>query len=257
MMRGMANRGMMLAGMLFVAMPAFSQSVPVANTANMAAAMANFSTSSAAPALQVPGGGGSGWGSIGVGVYGQTARGTPARADGSLGLNFGLFDPAKYFGLDLSVSFTSLTGANGSRAFDAGTLGYKLHTNLPGLVSFGIGATSVQRWGVAKANKADEYASLSKYFPMGAYALSATVGVGDGGFTTDGKGVAGYGSLAFYLTPRISFIGEFTGRFTNFAVSWAPLRLHPLSVTLGAVNLTQWHGLDTQVAASVGYGFGF
>ncbi len=215
----------------------------------------------AASAFQVPAAGGAGWGGIGVGLYGQTLDNNPNDDyDGSFGVNIGLGDPAKYVGLDVSASLSSLSGADGSKdGFgDAGSMGLKLHTNLPGFTSFAVGVQSIGRWGAAAdANSSSVYAALSKYFMLGNQGLTATVGMGDGAFHDDTDGVGVFGSLAYYPFSWLSVIAEYTGRFANAAVSVAPLRSLPLTLTAGAVNLGDRYDRGTQFAMSVGYGFSF
>lgn len=217
----------------------------------------------AAPAFQVPVASGAGWGSVGVGVYGQTVDipGGDSDTDGSMGLNVGFGDPVKAIGLDVSLGLSALTGSLGEKSFgEAGSFGAKLHTNLPGLTSFAVGVQTIGRFGLAgSGNTSSLYSSITKFFEVGAHnGVSATIGVGDGAFTDDGEGVGLFGAAAFYVTPKVSLIAEYTGRFANLGVSLAPVNSLPLSLTLGAVNVADRDGFGgTQFAGSVGYGFGF
>lgn len=233
---------------------------------NIAAQLAALPKGTAGASLQVPSGGGSGWGALGVGLYGQTldggsGGGSDEDFDGSLGLSFGLGNPAKYVGLDVSVSISSISGNNNSSFGEQGSLGLKLHTNLPGLVSFGVGVQSIGRWTNLNPDPGSSsvYAALSKYFPMpGATGLSTTIGIGDNAYSDDGTGAGLFGSAAWYFNPRFSVFGEYTGRVGNLGASFAPFQSLPLSVSAAVVNLAdrdQFGG--TQFAMTVGYGFGF
>ena len=66
-----------------------------------------------------------------------------------------------------------------------------------------------------------------------------------------------FGSAAFYFTQQVSVLAEYTGRFTNAALSVAPLRSFPLTVTLGATNLGERYGQNVEFAGSIGVGFAF
>ena len=236
---------------------AFAQDVAGSTASQVLAVPKGF----AAPAFQVPIAAGSGWGGIGFGLYGQTLDNNPNDDyDGAFGVNIGLGDPAKYVGLDVSASLTSLSDADGSDdGFgDAGSIGLKLHTNLPGYTSFAVGVQSIGRWGVAKdASESSVYAALSKYFPMGSQGLTATIGMGDEAFHDQDDGVGVFGALAYYPVTWLSLIGEYTGRFANVAVSIAPFKSVPLTITAGAVNLNDRYDLGTEFGGSIGYGFSF
>lgn len=215
----------------------------------------------AAATLQAPVAFGAGWGGVGIGVYGQSIDYSPNEDyDGSAGIAFGLGNPDKYVGLETVVSTSSLTGASGDDFGEAGSVGLKLHTNLPGHASFAVGVTGTGRWGNAQpGNTSSVYAVGTKFFRLGnTVGLVANLGLGDNLYQEPGKSGANVlGSLALYISPRVSIIGEYTGRFANAAVSAAPFRSLPLTVTLGAVNLGESHGFDTEFAGSVGLGFSF
>jgi hypothetical protein len=85
-----------------------------------------------------------------------------------------------------------------------------------------------------------------------------TVGAGTEVFNDPGKSGANvFGSAALYLTPQVALIGEYTGRFANVAVSVAPYSWLPMTVTVGAVNVTERYDADVELAVSVGFGFNF
>lgn len=213
---------------------------------------------------------GADWGSAGVGVFGQTLSKskTGTRGDGSAGVAFGLGDADRYVGLETEVAIADLSTYNGNHFGDGGSLGFKLHTNLPDGAAFAVGVTGTARWGTEKpGNRASVYAVGTKIFKIGStspHALVVNVGIGDEGFqeldenTGFGKSGAGvFGSLAFYITPQISVIADYTGRFLNAGLSIAPFKSYPLTLTLGGVNLTNRYDTDPQAAASISYGFQF
>lgn len=208
------------------------------------------------------------FGGIGLGVYGQTLPDeldTSDDFDGSAALVFGLGDADKYVGLETAVISSSLTGSGGEDKFgEAGGLGFKLHTNLPGGAAVAIGVIGTGRWGEAEDNnESSVYANATKVFSVDTgtrkHALVANIGIGDGAFNSSvsDDGVNAFGSLAFYLTRQLSLIVDQTGRFTNAGVSAAPFRGIPLVVTLGAVNIGERFGSDTQFGGTLGYTFSF
>lgn len=241
--------------LLLTSMPALAQT----EAASAAAGLRGF----AAPSLQAPVAFGASWGGVGVGLYGQTIDSAQDDADGSLGIAFGLGDADKYAGLEVSAAASSLFGDQGSEdGFgEAGAFGLKLHTNLPGYASFAIGVNGIGEWGsddFTGANSSSVYAAVSKFFDLGSVATILNIGIGDNLYNEVGEDGAGiFGSAALYFTQQISLIAEHTGRFTNAAVSVAPFKSYPLTITLGAVNLGEREGFDTEFAGSVGYGFRF
>ncbi len=212
---------------------------------------------------------GADWGTIGAGVYAQTLPDeldANDDFDGSAALVFGLGDADQYVGLETAVISSSLTDSSGSGdGFgEAGGLAFKLHTNVPGGAALAIGVIGTSRWGVAEdANESSVFANATKVFAIDTgsskHALVANIGVGDGAFTNgfDDDGVNVFGSLAFYVTRQFSIIVDHSGRFTNAAVSTAPFRGFPVVVTLGAVNLGERFGSDTQFGGTLGYSFSF
>jgi len=221
----------------------------------------------AGAAQQVPIAFGAFWGTAGVGVGGQhlDGSGDGSQFDGGLGLAFGLGNPDKSVGLETSIGISSITGANKSGFGEVGSLGFKLHTNLPYDAAFAVGVLGVGRWDgrdgdPANPNRSVVYAVGTKVLDVARHAVVLNAGIGDTLFSDDGS-VGGFGSAAFYVTPQLSILAEYTGRFVNAGISAAPFRTLPLTITVGALNVTSERisGLEAnpQVSASVGYGFSF
>ena len=207
---------------------------------------------------------GADWGRAGIGAYVETQPDNSSEdLDGSMGLVFGLGNATKYIGFETAIGISSLTGASGDDFGEAGSVGFKLHTSLPGAAAFAVGVVGTGRWGNAQAvNKASVYAVGTKVLSVGGdnnrKALVLNLGLGDVQFNRPNKSGAGlFGSVGFYFTRQLSVIADHTGRFTNLAVSAAPFSALPLSVTLGLKNVTQQYNGDMEVALSVGYGLSF
>ena len=252
-----------------IAVPGMLMVLPGAVLAQDASSFAanvasSLSRGFAASSFQSPTASGTGWGSIGVGVFGQTINTTGANVDsdvdGSMGINVGFGDPSETVGLDISAGISSLTGKLSDQSFgESGALSAKLSTNLPGLTSFAVGVQGFGRWGLSgSGNQTSVYSALSKGFFYNGHGFIATVGIGDRAFSENASGVGVFGSAGFYFTPQLSLIAEYTGRFANLGVSWAPLKKYPLTVTAGAINVTDKDDFGgVQFGGSLGYGFGF
>lgn len=222
---------------------------------------------------------GADWGTVGIGVFGQTLpdsfNGTKVDndedVDGSAALVFGLGDADKYVGLETAIVTTSLTGSGDLTGNDdsdefgeSGGLSFKLHTNVPGGAALAIGVIGTGRWGEAEDNnESSVYANATKVFSIDTgsrkHALVANIGVGDGSFTSgfNDDGVNVFGSLAFYITRQFSLIADHTGRFTNLAASAAPIRGIPLVVTVGAVNVGERFDSDVEFGGTLAYTLSF
>lgn len=222
---------------------------------------------------------GADWGTIGIGVFGQTLPDefngfevdSDEDVDGSAAIVFGLGDANKYVGLETAIVTTSLTGSgDGANSEDAdefgesGGVSLKVHTNVPGGAALAFGVIGIGRWGDAEdANESSAYAAVTKVFSVDTgsrkHALVANLGVGDGSFTSsfDDSGVNAFGSLAFYFTRQFSVIVDHSGRFTNAALSAAPIRGLPIVVTLGALNLGERFNSDVEFGGSIAYSFSF
>jgi len=238
--------------LLLTSMPALAQN----EAASAAAGLRGF----AAPSLQAPTAFGASWGGVGIGLYGQTCDCNQDDADGSLGVAFGLGDADKYAGLEVAVASSSLFGDKGGEdGFgEAGAVGLKLHTNLPGYASFAVGVNGVGRWGDSNPNRSSVYAAASKFFDLGSVATILNIGIGDNIYNEPGESGANvFGSAALYFTQQISVLAEHTGRFTNAALSVAPFKSLPLTITAGATNLGERFGGDVEFAGAIGYGFNF
>ena len=256
-------------GILALALLALSASNAQAETIT-AAASSQAATSFAGASFGSPIAFGADWGSAGVGLFGQTQRKsvTGKRADGSAGIVFGLGDADRYVGLETQVSAANLVSYTGNRFGDGGAIGFKLHTNLGYESAFAVGVVGAGRWGSEKdTNRASVYAVATKAFKVGnnsPHALVISLGIGDQDFreidadTGFGKSGAGvFGSMAYYITPQISVIADYSGRYLNAGLSVSPFKSLPFTATLGALDLTNRYNAGTQVGLTLGYGFHF
>lgn len=213
---------------------------------------------------------GADWGTVFAGVGGSTLPKANANDyDGSMAVGFGLGDAVKYVGLETVVNIISLrdSGPNDSFGHD-GNVGLKLHKSLPGGAAFAIGIENIGRWGAPKsaaggAGRSSVYAVGTKVFHLAPNSgnklpLSVNVGIGDNRFEDTGKSGSGFfGGIAFLPFSQLSIIADWTGIDLNAGISVAPLRNYPLTVTMGAINLTENNNTDVEFAGSLGYSWFF
>jgi hypothetical protein len=254
-----------VAFLLFVAPFAYGQNNPSSNlpptsASESAAGFIRLGPGAAGSSFATVSGFGARQGSVGLGLFFQEADSTNTDYDGSAGLSVGLGDPEKWVGLDLSLALSSLSRSEGSPdGFgEAGAFGAKIHRRLPFATSIAIGVSGFGRFGSARdANSTTTYGAISSRIVgwQTGEAVDATVGVGNRDLDADGSGASVFGSLAVHVNSRLSLITEYTGRYANVAVSFAPMGSQPLTVTLGATNLNDRFDLGTRAALSIGYGF--
>ncbi|MDF1781845.1 MAG: hypothetical protein P1U67_11150 [Alcanivoracaceae bacterium] len=209
-----------------------------------------------------PVGFGASWGSAGIGIGGATAERLSQDVDGSAGVVFGLGDATKTVGLETSLNIISLTNnAPGSDVGEDGNFGLKLHKTLKPDLAVSIGAENVMPWGAADNVDSSYYVAVTKFLVLGGdnpSSLALNFGVGEGRFDYDGNDdVGAFGSIAWIPSEKYSLIADWTGRDLNAGVSLAPLHDVPVTITLGAINLGERLGQDTEFSGGVGYSFSF
>lgn len=209
---------------------------------------------------------GAAWGDLYAGLGGNTLSSDNPNndddLDGSLALGFGLGDANKFIALDTTVGIISLKDGFG----DDGNVSMKLHTALPNSSAFAIGVENTGRWGNAQQTSSSIYAVYSKLWALNAgnrkMPFSTSLGVGSERFVdpgsdgnTDGVGV--FGSVSLQLHRQFSTILDWTGVDLNAGVSVVPFRKIPITVTLGAINLTENNDAEVEFSAGIGYSYNF
>lgn len=205
------------------------------------------------------------WGDLYAGLGGQTKDKVNAgdeSVDGSLALGFGLGNASKSIGLDTTIGIISLTEGFG----DDGNVSFKLHASLPNQSAFAIGLENTGRWGAAKATSSSVYAVYSKLWAptlLGKKrALATSVGVGSQRFVDvddsgNKEGLGVFASTALQVNRRVSTILDWTGTDLNAGVSVVPFRTIPVTVTAGAINLTENNNSEVEFSAGIGYSYNF
>jgi hypothetical protein len=182
--------------------------------------------------------------------------------DASFGFGAGFGDPDEAVGLEVAIGIISLTDAFG----DSGTVGFKLHKVFPQADDLGVavGWTNPIDWGDASDAEETIYGAVTKQFQLpisGGLPLTATAGIGTGGFRSLGSIRAGgnapnfFGSVGVRVLQELSFIGTWTGSQLNLGVSAAPFDTIPLTFVVGAGDVTNNRGNGPRFLGSGGFSF--
>jgi len=198
-----------------------------------------------------PTGYGANWGDIFVGgALASRSSSTNSAADGSLVAGFGIGDADKYVGLETAIAIISMNINDGDFG-DDGNVAFKLHRNLPHNFAIALGAQNLGRWGNAHNEKETFYASGTKVFilrPDSAnnMPLFVTVGVGNGVYrrqanqsvrvSNDHYGA--FGSIAWHFVPRSGLVADYSAEKLNLGASIAPFNQLPVTMTVGALDVT-------------------
>lgn len=209
---------------------------------------------------------GSNWGQIGVGVGGSTlSNNDEQNEDGSASIVFGLGNSLDWVGFETVITAISLRDEFG----EDGGIDFKLHHQMPEQrMSIAVGAENAVVWGRPDDNDVDPsfYGVVSKRVDLGIGGTKrvpfvANLGLGNerfvDDFDQDPSGVNVFGGIAVGVFKRTSWIVDWTGVLLNSALSVAPFRNVPLTVTAGAVNLNERDGEDVEFAGGVGYTYIF
>lgn len=222
----------------------------------------------ASPALGTPIGYGASWGSVGVGAFAHTvrAKGDPRDVDGSVGFAFGLGNSTRNVGLEISTSITSVTNQSGDGPGEVGQAGAKLHTVFKGDWALAIGAESLAAWGGLKGQPVSGYLAITKvtgiHLADRSFPIVLSLGAGQGRFgkldsaaNAQDDRYGAFGSIGFYISPRLSIVVDSTTNITTAGISLVPIRSLPVTVALVALNLRQQFDTPTEFGISIGSGF--
>lgn len=212
-----------------------------------------------------PVGFGAATGDVFIGINGSTSENQndfigDLDVDGSMAVGFGLGNPVEAVALEVAFNVISLTHAFG----DSGAIALKLHKRVGQRGSIAIGTENTLAWGEAKdvvdATTDTQFISYSHYFQLNPGnaanpgGLMLTVGFGQGrlGQLDDPEDAAPFISAGYNITRQVSVIADYAGEAANVGVSVVPFRTIPVSVIVGATDVTEERG-DTEFALGVGY----
>jgi hypothetical protein len=185
-----------------------------------------------------------------------------SESDAFLGGGFGLGDPRKAVGLDVSVGIADVT------TFERGTIGFKVHRRLPAQVAIAVGIDNAITWGSVDG-EISPYGVVSKAFqlredPRAPFSqLYVSAGAGTGRYRSqsdivnrrDSVGV--FGSVAVRVIEQVNFITEWSGQDLTLGISILPFPKIPLVFTPAVTDVTGTAGDGPRFTLGVGYGFSF
>ncbi|MGL4653508.1 hypothetical protein [Cetobacterium sp.] len=196
--------------------------------------------------------------SYGVAFAGLSARKDSDDTDGALALGMG-FGNSETLGGSVSLGVGSIDPRDGG-AFNRGNLNMNVghHFKDYGL-GLSVGMNGVNLWHDNGTDGDREnpsfYTAVTKLFPNDCIPMAVTLGLGNNSFADinienrDRKEeIGGFGAVAFYLMPQLSFIVDYTSNVLTSGISVVPFPNYPISVNLGATNLTE-QGPKDKVAA--------
>ncbi|MGL6132166.1 MAG: hypothetical protein ACRCZ9_11205, partial [Fusobacteriaceae bacterium] len=196
--------------------------------------------------------------SYGVAFVGLSARKDNTDTDGALAFGMGFGDANKVGG-SASIGVGSIDPRDGG-AFNRGDFNINAghHFKKYGLgVSAGMIGLDLWHADSTNGDKQDPsfYTAATKLFPNDFVPMALTLGFGNNSFAdintedSDRKDeIGGFGALAFYVLPQLSFIVDYTSNVLTTGISAVPFPQYPISVNLGVTNLTE-QGPNDKVAA--------
>ncbi len=212
---------------------------------------------------------GADFGSVFTGASFQERARFTSSSDGAVSAGFGLGNATKAVGLEIAVSVLDLTSRGGDdRAFDRGSVSFKLHRRLPNNFAVAVGYENALVWGFTDAGSSF-YGVGSKIFqfqdsPRQPFSsLTVSLGLGNGRFRTeddfnaDKKTVNVFGSAGLRVLEPVSVIADWTGQDLTLGASIAPFRNIPIVITPAIADITGSAGDGSRFILGVGYSYSF
>jgi hypothetical protein len=183
-----------------------------------------------------------------------------SESDAFIGGGFGLGDPRKAVGLDVSIGIADVT------TFERGTIGFKVHRRLPAQFAIAVGVENALTWGTIDAG-ISPYGVVSKGFQlredprMPFSQLYVSAGAGTGRYRSESDivnrrdSVGVFGSVAVRVIEQVNFITEWSGQDLTLGVSVLPFPKVPLVFTPAVTDVTGTAGDGPRFSFAVGFGF--
>lgn len=195
--------------------------------------------------------------SYGVAFAGLSGRRDSDDTDGALALGMG-FGDAEKIGGSVSLGIGSVDPRDGG-AFNRGTLNVNFGHHFKKLgLGVSVGMTGVDLWHESSEDSDNQdpsfYLATTKLWGNDFIPVAITAGLGNNSYAdinreNDRKDkVDGFGAVAFYLHPQLSIIADYTSNILTAGISAVPFPDYPISLSLGATNLTE-QGPNDKVAA--------
>ena len=210
-----------------------------------------------APAGLVPG--------AGVVFAGISGTSNSDDTDGGLGFGFGYGNPYESVGGAASLTIGSIDPRDGG-SFNRGGLNLSLgHVFSEYGLGAAVGVTNIDLWHADHDQKLDPsfYGAVTKLLPNDIAPLTLTVGLGNNIYAdVDEDGdkkdkVYPFVSLAAYVLPQMSLIADFTSGITSAGVSVIPFPSIPVSMTMGAYDISDETVQGTSFIAGLSAAYAF
>ncbi|MGL4977953.1 MAG: hypothetical protein ACRC5G_08055 [Cetobacterium sp.] len=196
-------------------------------------------------------------GSYGVAFAGLSARKDKNETDGALAFGMG-FGNSEKIGGSASIGVGSIDPRDGG-AFNRGNFNINAGHNFKQYgLGISAGVNGIDLWHATSEDGENQdpsfYAAATKLFPNDFVPMTLTLGFGNNSFAdvnieeSDRKDeIDGFGALAFYVLPQLSFIIDYTSNVLTTGISAVPFPQYPVSVNLGVTNLNE-QGPNPEVA---------
>jgi len=209
---------------------------------------------------------GVGWGTVFVGVTGQTGTTFSGQPFGSYAAGFGLGDANRYVALT-----TTVTSGGLDEVTRDGNLNFQVSRNLFPDTAIAVGVENVAPWGADRDNKMNTYLVASKVFSFclsGNYTLNVigTLGAGNSRFVqnfredqdhNDVNTVRPFGSVGILVLPQAALMIDYVGLTWNAGISAVPFQSFPIVVSVSAEDLTNRGGNHIPIVGAIGYSWTF
>jgi hypothetical protein len=201
------------------------------------------------------------WGTVYAGVGYQNRTRIARNPDGAAFVGFGVGDPRKWVGLDITVAALGTVRSFGRFGFNV-----KAHRRLPAKAAVAVGIENAAVIGYSDTPRS-MYAVASKQFTFRDSpdkwfsSLTASLGAGNGRYVPEDEFLAGeydgvnvFGSLGVRVTDPVGIIADWTGQDLVLGLSLVPFRRIPLVITPGFADVmgTAGDGARFVLGAAVG-----
>ena len=227
----------------------------IANDYQELKALPSFSIN--APAGLVPG--------SGIAFVGISGTRNSHDTDGGFGFGVGYGNPYESLGGAISLSVGSVDPRDGG-SFDRGNINVSAgHIFSEYGLGISVGSSNIDLWHNDSKNKLDPsyYLSATKLLPNEIAPITITVGAGNNMYAkTDEKGnknhkVYPFISAAAYILPQLSIIVDYTSDITSAGFGIVPSPKLPVSLILGAYDITDETSFGTSFMAGLSAAYTF
>lgn len=204
------------------------------------------------------------WGDVYAGVGYQDRIRYDDWSDGVAAMGLGLGNPARYVGLDVSLSLLDTYTEFGKDR----SLSVKLHRQLPYRTAVAVGHENLWHTDGTDGGSS-RYVVVSKVMlfrdrPTSALgSMVVNVGLGNDRFLSEeafargADGVNAFGSVGVRLLRPVNAVANWTGQDLALGLSIAPVRTWPLVITPAVMDVTGRAGDGARFSVSAGLSYNF